>query len=125
MIASAAEPDPKLNELKAQILYRLERYRESYGVYRDVIKSSNDEYEDERQTNLQAVISQLDDGGGREAASGQLRTDTYELLYNAACVSIGQGAYAEAERRLRQCEKLCRETFDEEDELELELAPIR
>lgn len=121
-IEAAHDADPRLNELKAQVLYRLERYRESYDVYHDVIRNSSDEYEDERQTNLQAVISQLNDS---QSVSQQLRMDTYELLYNAACISIAQGEYSEAEKRLRQCEKLCRETFDEEDELESELAPIR
>jgi len=51
--------DAKMKELKAQILYRLEMYDESYEVYRDIIKNTSDDYEDERETNLSAVISNL------------------------------------------------------------------
>ena len=49
----------KVKELKAQILYRLEKYEECFAVYRDIIKNSNDEYEDERETNLAAVLVHL------------------------------------------------------------------
>ncbi|CAG2065061.1 unnamed protein product, partial [Timema podura] len=49
----------KLKELKAQILYRLERYEECFDVYRDIIKNSNDDYEEERETNLSAVIANM------------------------------------------------------------------
>lgn len=46
----------KIKELKAQILYRLEKYEDCFSVYRDIIKNSNDDYEDERETNLAAVL---------------------------------------------------------------------
>jgi len=49
----------KIKELKAQILYRLEKYEECFAVYRDIIKNSNDEYEEERETNLAAVLGNL------------------------------------------------------------------
>lgn len=49
----------KLKELLAQVLYRLERYDECFDVYRDVIKNSDDDYEDERITNLSAVVANL------------------------------------------------------------------
>lgn len=52
-------PSLKLKELKAQILYRLEKYEECFSVYRDIIKNSHDEYEDERQANLAAVVVNL------------------------------------------------------------------
>ena len=51
-------PD-NLKELKAQILYRLERYEDCYDLYKDIIKNTNDEYEDERTTNLSAVLANL------------------------------------------------------------------
>lgn len=49
-----------MKELKAQILYRIENYADCAKVYRDIIKNTNDEYEDERQTNLTAALAFLD-----------------------------------------------------------------
>lgn len=50
---------PKLKELRAQVLYRLERFDECFDAYRDIIKNSNDDYEDERAANLSAVAANL------------------------------------------------------------------
>lgn len=61
-IDSANLPSPlpaKLKELRAQVLYRLERFEDCFDVYRDIIKNTNDDYEDERTTNLSAVIASL------------------------------------------------------------------
>lgn len=49
----------KLKELRAQVLYRLERFDECFDVYRDIIKNSDDDYDDERTTNLSAVVANL------------------------------------------------------------------
>lgn len=49
----------QLTELKAQILYRQEKYNDCYNLYRDIIKKTNDDYEDERQANITAVMSML------------------------------------------------------------------
>lgn len=38
-------------------LYRLERYDECKSVYTDLIRNSQDEYEEERKTNLAAVVA--------------------------------------------------------------------
>lgn len=58
-----------------------------------------------------------------------MREDTYELCYNKACVLIQNGQYIEAEKKLKQCEKLCRETLEEEDvtdeEIDVDLALIK
>ena len=43
VINKSKNPDVKHKELKAQILYRLERYEESYAVYRDILKNSSDD----------------------------------------------------------------------------------
>nr|CAD7256526.1 unnamed protein product [Timema shepardi] len=109
----------KLKELKAQILYRLERYEECFDVYRDIIKNSNDDYEEERETNLSAVIANIcHDDPNRDVP--QLREHTYELSYNSACQLVGRGQYGEAERKLKATEKLCRDSIDEEDEGDIE-----
>lgn len=59
VVDSVPNPSMKLKELKAQILYRLEKYEDCFSVYRDIIKNSNDEYEDEREANLAAVVVNL------------------------------------------------------------------
>lgn len=134
-----------LKELKAQILYRNEDYTECVKVYRDIIKNTNDDYEDERQTNLSAALVFLNKS---EIVSYKLlvffiiltsplqskeipnlREDTYELCYNKACLLIQSGQYGEAEKKLKQCEKLCRESLEEDDaseeEIDIDLALIR
>lgn len=40
-------------------LYRLERYNECKSVYTDLIRNSQDEYEEERKTNLSAVVASM------------------------------------------------------------------
>lgn len=59
VIENVQNPSLKIKELKAQVLYRLERYEECFAVYRDIIKNSHDEYEEERETNLAAVLANL------------------------------------------------------------------
>lgn len=59
VIENVQNPSLRIKELKAQILYRLERYEECFAVYRDIIKNSDDDYEEERETNLAAVIGNL------------------------------------------------------------------
>lgn len=59
-----------------------------------------------------------------------LKESPYELCYNIACMLIASENFPEAEKKLRQCEKLCREKFDDdeditEEEIDLELALIR
>lgn len=46
-----------LEELRAQILYRLDRFAEAFEIYRKLIKLSNDDYKDERDTNLGASLA--------------------------------------------------------------------
>ena len=48
-----------LKELKAQVLYRLENFEECFNLYKDIIKNSSDDYEEERATNFSAVIANL------------------------------------------------------------------
>lgn len=48
-----------LKELKAQVYYRLEQFDECFGLYKDIIKNSSDDYEEERTTNLSAVVANM------------------------------------------------------------------
>lgn len=125
---SQEEIDFRTKELKAQILYRLEDFNSAAELYREIIKNTNDDYEDERQTNLSATLVYLE-GNDEEGQIEDLRDNTYELCYNKACLLITHGLYGEAEKKLRQCEKLCREYLEEdeatEEEIDIELALIR
>lgn len=57
---AAINPLPaNLKELRAQVLYRMERFEDCFDAYRDIIKNTDDEYEDERATNLSAVAANL------------------------------------------------------------------
>jgi hypothetical protein len=42
-IFQAKIPEVKHKELKAQILYRLEQFDDSYDVYKDILKNSSDD----------------------------------------------------------------------------------
>ncbi|KAH0949947.1 hypothetical protein HN011_007482 [Eciton burchellii] len=133
-IENVQNPSSRIKELKAQILYRLERYEECFAVYRDIIKNSRDEYEEERETNLAAVLGNLaiEDS---ELEVPSLREHTYELTYNAACRLLAResrgdrAVLSEAERKLRTAEKMCKEGLEEdgasEEEIENELGVIR
>lgn len=52
-------PEAKHKELKAQILYRLEKFSECFELYKDLIKNTEDDYEAERETNLLATVACL------------------------------------------------------------------
>lgn len=50
---------PSLRELRAQVLYRLEQFDDCFDAYKDIIKNTSDDFEDERATNLSAVAANL------------------------------------------------------------------
>ncbi|XP_017004928.2 signal recognition particle subunit SRP72 [Drosophila takahashii] len=111
-------PD-NLKELRTQVLYRLERYDDCLDSYRDIIKNTSDEYEDERRTNLSAVAANLAVDQAKEVP--EVPEDTYEQYFNSACIQANRQKYAEAERKLRTSEKLCREFLEEEGASEEEI----
>ncbi|XP_037729383.1 signal recognition particle subunit SRP72 [Drosophila subpulchrella] len=110
---------PNLKELRTQVLYRLERYDDCLDSYRDIIKNTSDEYEDERRTNLSAVAANLAVDQAKEVP--EVPEDTYEQYFNSACIQANRQKYAEAERKLRTSEKLCREFLEEEGASEEEI----
>lgn len=114
------QPLPQnLKELRTQVLYRLERYDECLDAYRDIIKNTSDEYEDERRTNLSAVAANLAVDKSKEVP--EVPEDTYEQYFNSACIQSNRQKFAEAERKLRTSEKLCREFLEEEGASEEEI----
>jgi len=93
------------------VLYRLEQFEKCFSVYRDIIRSSDDRYETERNTNLSAVTAQL---GDRSRLLVD-QADTYELRYNAGCNHASVGDWETAERVLGEAERAAKQ-FLEEDE---------
>ncbi|XP_032915884.1 signal recognition particle subunit SRP72 [Catharus ustulatus] len=128
-IQSASQQTDKLKELYGQVLYRLERYDDCLAAYRDLIRNSQDEYEEERKTNLSAVVAAQSTWEKVVPEDLGLREATYELCYNTACALIGQGKLNEAMKKLQKAEELCRQSLSEdsdvtEEDIEAELAII-
>ena len=74
---SSLEPQVKHSDLKAQVLYRLEEFEQCYGVYKDLIKSTDDKYDTERMTNLSAVTANMADKSKMVVDC----EDTFEQMY--------------------------------------------
>lgn len=111
-------------------LYRLERYDECLAVYRDLVRNSQDDYDEERKTNLSAVVAAqsnwekvvpvsisvyphsrkiisyvvLDWYFALWQENLGLQEGTHELCYNAACALIGQGQLSQAMKILQKAE---------------------
>uniref|UniRef100_A0A673VWY8 Signal recognition particle subunit SRP72 n=1 Tax=Salmo trutta TaxID=8032 RepID=A0A673VWY8_SALTR len=115
-IEGVSEQTDKLKELYGQVLYRMERYDECKAVYTDLIRNSQDEYEEERKTNLSAVVAAMSTWEKSSPDDLGLSETTYELSYNAACTLIGQGQLTEAMNKLQEAEELCRVSLSEDSD---------
>uniref|UniRef100_A0A8C5L181 Signal recognition particle subunit SRP72 n=1 Tax=Jaculus jaculus TaxID=51337 RepID=A0A8C5L181_JACJA len=113
-IESANQQTDKLKELYGQVLYRLERYDECLAVYRDLVRNSQDDYDEERKTNLSAVVAAQSNWEKVVPENLGLQEGTHELCYNAACALIGQGHLNQAMKILQKAEDLCRRSFSED-----------
>ncbi|CAE1265059.1 SRP72 [Acanthosepion pharaonis] len=111
------KPDYQTQELLAQVLYRLEQYDECYKLYKQLIKNSEDDFDEERQTNLAAVLSSLQMWTENDMEDPGLNDLSYELCYNKACLLIGKKQYKEAEEKLRKAEVLCRKSFEDDPDV--------
>lgn len=129
-LRAVEKPDNRIKELLSQVLYRLEQYQECYDLYRDIIKSTEDDFEEERQTNLSAVVSSLQLWDKQDIENPGFEEDTYEICYNNACYLIGKEDWKGAEMKLRKAEIYCKKSFEDdpdvtEEEIEEELGIIR
>ncbi|XP_072940533.1 signal recognition particle subunit SRP72 [Epargyreus clarus] len=127
-VDNAPELTPALKELRAQILYRLEQYQDCYNLYRDIVKNTTDEYEDERKANMSAVVANLA-ALNPSADLPQFEETTYELSYNAGSTLAMRGKYNEALPVLKRAEQSCSESVIDdggtEEEAKEEAAIIR
>lgn len=70
-----------------------------------MIKNSSDDYEDERYANLTAVLSGLlAEKANFKSDLLDLNENTYEIIYNKACVLLSTGEYHAAIKKLNQAE---------------------
>ncbi|XP_028026411.1 signal recognition particle subunit SRP72 isoform X2 [Bombyx mandarina] len=127
-VDSAPELTPALKELRAQILYRLEQYQDCYNLYRDLLKNTTDEYEDERKANMAAVVANLA-ALNPTSELPQFDENTYELAYNSGSTLAMRGKYNEALSVLKRAEQACSESVIDdggtEEEAKEEAAIIR
>ncbi|CAH8460088.1 unnamed protein product [Schistosoma turkestanicum] len=121
--------NPKVQELKAQVLYRKGDFADAYSCLRTVIRNSQDDYSEERLTNLTAVAA-------AESCFNNINLDLdfnpqmYEGKFNLACYQLGRGDLQLAVRLLDDAENMCNLCLSEdpevtEEEKNVELAPIR
>ncbi|XP_059061425.1 signal recognition particle subunit SRP72 [Achroia grisella] len=108
-VDNAPELTPPLKELRAQILYRLEQYQDCYNLYREVVKNTTDEYEDERKTNMAAVVANMA-ALNPSADLPQFNANTYEQTYNTGSILAMKGKYNEALPVLKKAEQACSES---------------
>lgn len=129
-LQALANPTDREKELLGQVLYRLEEYKSCFNVYRDLVKNTQDDYEEERETNLSAVMASLRLWNQEDVDDLGLSEDTYELCYNNACCLIGKEDYSAALEKLKKAESMCRQTFEDdqdagEEDMDTELGVIR
>jgi len=121
---------PRCIELKAQVLYKLDRFEECFSVYREIIKNTDtDEFETERLTNLiaasvMAVTETATVPNNKyDVPVDEYQDTSYEILYNNACKMLAEERWADAELALGRAEEICKEYLlqeEEEDEEEIE-----
>lgn len=58
-------------------------YEECFDVYRDIIKNTNDDYEEERETNLSAVIANM-------LLDGSVSDYTMYLIYSFIFLGLAE-----------------------------------
>ena len=67
-------------------LYRLENYSDCFDLYRDLVKNSQDDYEEERETNLASLLASLQTWGMQDVVC-TVHCTFYVLLVNSAILA--------------------------------------
>ena len=121
-----AAGDQRSWDLKAQVLYRLERFDEASSAYEAALKQSADSFGNEREANYVAALA-MSDRTSLLAQQESLHADTMEQCFNRACCYLAAGMSGDALKMIDLAEDLCRKAEEDraEDELEDELAVIR
>lgn len=90
--------DPRSELLKAQILYRLERFEESANIFESLIASEKFPVE-ELQVNLMAARSQKQ----VNEDLNQLVSDSFDSMYNLALIRLASNDFKGAEQLANEC----------------------
>jgi len=115
----------KTNELRAQILYRLEKFNQAKELYKSLLKNENDDFTEDRETNLLACEAALAIKSNAKVKMSKLPAASPDAFFNRSIIHISNKDYARAEKALNSA-KTETEAYDdlEPDELEQELTPI-
>ena len=118
------DDDTRKKELKAQALYKKELYSDCYELYIDLIKNVQDDFEEERATNLTAALAglKLVNSDHRPDNEPALVENTFEQCYNNACVELGNCNYESAIRKLNKAGNICKQTMENDEATEEEIA---
>jgi signal recognition particle subunit SRP72 len=131
--ATINNPDDKLkiDELRAQILYRLEDFQEARDIYKQLLRETSDDLEEDRETNLLAceasiAIRNHTTGHAKKLKISKVNAVNPEAYFNRSIVHVGNADLKKAEKSCQNAKNEY-EAFDdlEQDELEQELAPIQ
>lgn len=117
----------KLNELKGQVLYRLDKFEEARIIYKNLIRDSSDDYDEDRQVNLlgcEAAISMERAASNNSEPLKVSKTSTTipEAFFNKGIVHLNNGDLQKAEKSFSQGKLILEDEIDEED-AEQELGP--
>ncbi|EAW10468.1 signal recognition particle subunit SRP72 [Aspergillus clavatus NRRL 1] len=119
------------NHLEAQASYRAEKFTRTAQLYEDLAKdkASLGHEENDLRINSWAADAQLQWKGYPEYVRHTRPTrddlEAFETVYNAACLSIAKGDFAQAEMLLKRAKELCRTSEDlTPEDRAAELLPI-
>lgn len=128
LLQKLPQSERRVQELVAQVAYRLERYGEATSTYETMVKDYSDDFSSEREANYAAALSLTPKAVSEVRVEG-LHAESMEQSFNLACCYLAQGRAKEAEGMLQKAEELCRESLQEEeyteDEIESELSVVR
>lgn len=118
------ENDIRKKELKAQALYKKELFSDCYNVYIDLIRNIQDDFEDERTSNLTAALAGLKFMNSKDQPDNEpaLVENTFEQCYNNACVELGNCNYESAIKKLNKAGNICKQTMENDEATEEEIA---
>lgn len=131
-IPSDSRENSRVNDLRAQIHYRIEDYRRSAEMFRSGLSGDQSQ---ERQANFTAALSYCEPDVIRSMlAVTPVARETMEQCFNLATAYLAASQDAEmwkkAETLLREAEELCSKSLEDdpdatEEDLEMELVPVR
>jgi len=121
----------KISELRAQILYRLEEFSQARDIYKNLLRETSDDNEEDRETNLLACEASLALqnhalGNSDKVKITKVPAVSSDAYFNRGIIHIGNGDYKKAEKAFTNAKNEL-EAYDDLDpeELEQDLAPIQ